>query len=396
MKKVPDSKTGGGLLPTMRGKKAVFVRSNPLDRDIRVPKEIAAVNRAGYKTRHIYWDRERRPERQVEIDNHEAIPLKLKAPWGLQILLLLPVWWGFVFIKLVTMRFDIVHAINIDSIIPCLVAGKLKGKPVVYEILDFYVWLLPRWLSGIGLAVDKLFMRLATCVVVVDEEQAGGIGGIPNKHIITVYDSPPDDLAGKVKIPGEKDDKKGFTLFYAGQLYRDRRLNLDKVITAVSEIDGVKLIVAGYGDMEEEFREMSARMAEKLEYIGKISYEEVIRRGLEADLFFVLRDPILPYYRYICGSTLFNAMICGKPILVNQGTSTTKKVIQEKCGLAVDSGDAGAIKQAIIRLHDNQKLYLELCANARKAYDERYGWEIMGQRLAGLYDELTQEVNRAG
>lgn len=380
----------------MRVKEAVFVRSNPLDRDIRVPKEIAAVNRAGYQTRHIYWDRERRPERQVEIENHKAIPLKLKAPWGLQILLFLPIWWGFVFIKLMTMRFDIVHAINIDSILPCLVAAKLKGKPVVYEILDFYVWLLPRGLSSIGLAVDKLFMRLATGVIVVDEEQAGGIGGIPNKRIVAVYDSPPDDLAGKVKRAPDNQGKKAFTLFYAGQLYRDRRLNLDKVVEAVGEIEGVKLIVAGYGDMEDEFREMSAHMPDKIEFIGKISYEEVIRRGHNADLFFVLRDPVLPFYRYICGSTMFNAMICGKPILVNQGTSTTKKVTQENCGLAVDSGDSGAIKQAIIKLRDNPELYHELSKNARKAYDERYGWEIMAERLVGLYDELTQEVNRAG
>lgn len=382
-------------MPKVRVKEAVFVRSNPLDRDIRVPKLIAAVNGAGYKTRHIYWDRERLPEKQVEIENHEAIPLKIKAPWGLQILLLLPIWWAFVFFKLMAMRFDIVHAINIDSIVPCLIAARLKGKPVVYEILDFYVWLMPRGLSVIGLAIDKLFMRMATCIVVVDEEQAGGIGGIPNKHIVTIYDSPPDDLAVK-SMDISKSKKEVFTLFYAGQLYKHRRLNLDKVIDAVKEIDGVRLIVAGYGDMEEDFRNMSARMPDKLEFIGKISYGEVIRRGLASDLFFVLRDPVLPFYRYICGSTLFNAMICGKPILVNQGTSTTKKVIREKCGLAVDSGDAGAIKQAIIKLRDNPELYRELCVNARKAYDERYGWEIMAKRLAGLFNELTQEENRAG
>jgi glycosyltransferase involved in cell wall biosynthesis len=396
LRKVPDFKTGRELLPKVREKEAVFVRSNPLDRDIRVPKLIAAANRAGYKTRHIYWDRERRNESQVKIDNHEAIPLRIKAPWGLQILLLMPVWWGFVFFRLMTMRFDIVHAINIDSIIPCLIAAKLKGKPVVYEILDFYVWLMPRWLSGIGLAIDKLFMRLATCVVVVDEEQPNGIGGIPNKRIVTVYDSPPDDLAGKFRSKREPEKKESFTLFYAGQLYRDRLLNLDKVIEAIRDIDGVRLIVAGYGDMEDDFRGMSSRSPDKLEFIGKISYGEVIRRGMEADLFFVLRDPILPFYRHICGSTLFNAMICGKPLLVNQGTSTTKKVIREKCGLAVDSGDAAAIKQAIIKLRDDPELYRELCKNARKAYDERYGWEIMARRLASLFNELTQEEKRAG
>jgi glycosyltransferase involved in cell wall biosynthesis len=148
--------------------------------------------------------------------------------------------------------------------------------------------------------------------------------------------------------------------------------------------------------MAEEIREMAARLPDKLEFIGKISYQEVIKRGLTADLFFVLRDPVLPFYRYICGSTLFNAMICGKPILVNRGTSTTKKVTQENCGLVVNSGDVREIKQAIIKLRDNPQLCRDLGANARKAYEQRYGWEIMGQRLVNLYNELTQEVNSAG
>jgi glycosyltransferase involved in cell wall biosynthesis len=97
----------------------------------------------------------------------------------------------------------------------------------------------------------------------------------------------------------------------------------------------------------------------------------------------------VPFYRYICGSTLFNAMVCGKPILVNLGTSTTNKVNRENCGLAVNSGDVEEIKQAIIRLRDNPPLCRELGANARRAYEQRYGWEIMETRLIGLYNELA-------
>jgi glycosyltransferase involved in cell wall biosynthesis len=332
----------------------------------------------------------------MELDNHQAIPFRLKAPWGTGVLPLLPLWWGFVLVRLLTMRFDIVHAVNFDSVIPCVIAAKIKRKPVVYEILDVYEELLPGGLRAIGLAVDKIIMRLATAIIVVDDEQVQGIGGIPNRRIVTIYDSPPDYLIRN--DGGSPDNKKNekFTLFYAGQLHRDRLLNLDKVIEAVKEIDGVKLVVAGYGDMAEEIREMAARLPDKLEFIGKISYQEVIKRGLTADLFFVLRDPVLPFYRYICGSTLFNAMICGKPILVNRGTSTTKKVTQENCGLVVNSGDVREIKQAIIKLRDNPQLCRDLGANARKAYEQRYGWEIMGQRLVNLYNELTQEVNSAG
>ncbi len=372
------------------------MRSNPLDRDIRLPKEITAINRAGYGTRHIYWDREGHAEKPMELENHRAVPFRLKAPWGKWILFYLPLWWGFVFFRLLAMRFDIVHVINFDSVIPCVIAAKLKRKPVVYELLDVYEELLPAGLRAVGLAVDKLIMRLATAIVVVDDEQVAGIGGIPHRRIVTVYDSPPDYLINQDSSPTGSEKNRQFTLFYAGQLHRDRLLNMDKVIEVVKEIDGVKLVVAGYGEMVGEIGELAARLPDRFEFIGKIPYAEVIRRGLAADLFFVLRDPVLPFYRYICGSTLFNAMICGKPILVNQGTSTTKKVAQENCGIAVNSGDISEIKQAIIKLRDNPSLCHELGTNARQAYEQRYSWEIMGQRLVELYNELTQEVKGAG
>jgi glycosyltransferase involved in cell wall biosynthesis len=241
-----------------------------------------------------------------------------------------------------------------------------------------------------------LFMRWASAIVVVDEELIPGIGGIPNKNIVTVYDSPPDYLVKDEVNAPVANPNNVFTLFYAGQLIRDRLLNLDKVIAAIKDIEGVKLVVAGYGDMAREIVRIADSIPEKLKYIGKISYAEVIRYGRAADLFFVLRDPVLPFYRYICGSSMFNAMICGKPILVNLGTSTTLKVTRENCGLTVNSGDVGEIKRAIIKLRDNPSLCHELGTNARRAYELTYGWVIMGQRLVDLYNKLTQEVDRAG
>ena len=136
-------------------------------------------------------------------------------------------------------------------------------------------------------------------------------------------------------------------------------------------------------------------MPDKVEFIGKISYEEIIERGLRADLFFVLRDSMVPTNRYTCGSTLFNAMICSKPILVNQGTSTAKKVSEEKCGLVVNANNIEEIREAIIKLRDSPELCEDLGTNGRKAYEQKYGWHIMEQRLLALYHELVGKAKQA-
>ena len=87
--------------------------------------------------------------------------------------------------------------------------------------------------------------------------------------------------------------------------------------------------------------------------------------------------------------------MCGKPYIVAEGTSTADKVLRENCGLVVDANNTEEIRSAIINLKNNPELCRQLGVNARKAYEQRYSWQIMEQRLVNLYQELTQEVNSA-
>lgn len=380
----------------MAEKRVMFVMAHTPEQDIRISKEARTLKQAGYVTTLLYWDREGKTSKlRNTADYDEGLCLTFKAPIGsIMLLAFFPVWWSFVFFNLMMNKWDIVHPLNFHAIIPSLIAGKLKRKPVIYEILDIYEWMLPRMARTICMAVDKLFMRFADSIIVADEAQIEGIGGIPNQNIVPIYDSPPDTLSKEDRGYLGSQIKGGFTLFYAGVLYKNRRLNLNKVVEAIKEIEGVKLVIAGYGDQVEEIKEWSHHVPEKVEFIGKISYEESINWALKADLLFVLRDPIIPIHRYTCGSTLFNAMICGRPILSNRGTSTTRKVFEENCGIVVDSDNIEEIRNAIIKLRDNPELCKKLGTNARNAYEQRYSWEIMEGCLLALYRELTDEIGQ--
>lgn len=383
-------------MPKVPKKKVVFVMLNPIEQDIRLTKEIKSLKQKDYTFTLLCWDRECKTNKLERPKDYEEKRLKLKAPAGnIKALTFFPIWWCFIFIHLLISKWDIVHAVNFNCIIPALIAGKLKRKPVIYEILDVYedMTILPGIIRSICLYIDKLFMLFVNAIIIVDELQIEEIGGIPNSKIILIYDSPPDDFTKKdftIFFNEYKSDI--FTLFNAGNLYKIKRLNLDKIFKAIEQIDNVKLIIAGYGDLVQEIKEAMQRLPGKVEFIGKISYEEVIKRGMEADLFFILRDTTVLANKYTCGSTLFNAMICGKPILANKGSSTAIKVHNENCGLVVNANNIEEIKEAIIRLRDNPGLCKELGANARRAYEERYSWEVMEQRFLALYRELTGEI----
>jgi len=126
-------------------------------------------------------------------------------------------------------------------------------------------------------------------------------------------------------------------------------------------------------------------MPNKVYFIGRVPYNEVLQKSMSSDLLFVLRDDALPIHRYICGSKIFEAMMSGKPILVSKGTSTAMKVSKEKIGLVVDPNNMQEIREAILVLKEDLALYDAMGKNAREAYNKKYGWHIMGRRLIDLY-----------
>jgi glycosyltransferase involved in cell wall biosynthesis len=81
-------------------------------------------------------------------------------------------------------------------------------------------------------------------------------------------------------------------------------------------------------------------------------------------------------------------MMCSKPILVNEGTSMADIVREEKCGLVVPYGDITAIRDAILLLKNDPELARQLGANGRRAYEQKYSWKIMEDRLLGLYNKF--------
>jgi glycosyltransferase involved in cell wall biosynthesis len=362
----------------------------------RLPKEFDVLKQENYEIIFLSWDRKGQvlPHTpKVKETSFKELRFRLKAPFGIKILPFLPVWWLFVIFKLLTTKWDVAHVTNFDSLIPVIIAGKIKRKPVIYEIVDVYadMILLPRVIRDIGVKMDKLSIRFVDAVIIIDEEQIKEFGGIPNSKIITVYDTPPETFH-EIKI--KQRQNKVFTIYYGGVFYKARKFNLDKIVAAIRDIDDIKLVISGHGDQIDEIREWARSMPDKVEFLGFISQEEVWQHSCTADLLLVARTPVVAGHRYNCGSTFLRAMMCGRPFLANKGTATAEKVIRENCGLVVNADDISGIKQAIIKLKKNPQLRQELGANARKAYEQRYRWEIMAQRLIKLYRDIISGTGK--
>ena len=89
-------------------------------------------------------------------------------------------------------------------------------------------------------------------------------------------------------------------------------------------------------------------------------------------------------------------MMCGKPILVSDETTMAEIVRKEDCGIVVPYGDVDATKRAILTLKNDPALCRRLGENGRRAYETKYSWKIMEERLLKIYRGLDPAQRQAG
>ena len=84
-------------------------------------------------------------------------------------------------------------------------------------------------------------------------------------------------------------------------------------------------------------------------------------------------------------------MSVGRPVITNIETTMAPLVKAEQCGCLVPYGDVRALRDVIVALRDNPTLCAELGKNGYRAYNTKYNWGIMEQRLTRLYADLLRD-----
>jgi len=374
--------------------KVIMLRSNPIDPDVRLQKEAKTLADAGHDVTLLGWQRFGDAPIQEEQYHYTIKRLKFRAPIEKTVIFYLPIWWTLAFLWLLKEDWDVVHAADLDTYIPAFFAAKIKRKSLVYDIFDFYADMvpLPAFVRNCVATFDILLMKFADAVIVVDPSRLKQIGKEGDSSINIIYNSPMDpptlSMTGMQKV-----QQAPFKIFYAGILGEGR--DFETVIQATRGIREVRVEFAGFGYYAEHLRSLSERESH-VTFIGTIPYDEVIRRTLQSDLLFALYDPNVPNNRYASPNKLFEAMMCGKPILVSDGTAMADIVKEEECGLVVPYGDVDAIKHAILTLKNDPVLCRRLGENGRRAYETKYNWKIMEERLLEIYRRLDPAQRQAG
>jgi glycosyltransferase involved in cell wall biosynthesis len=352
----------------------------------RLHRAAKALAVAGYEVHVILWDRTIEHPADEARDGYAIHRVWLKAPEGKATLLLKMLrWWREARRRAERLEPDVLHAVDLDTLWPALRARRRTGAKLVYDIFDFYAPMIardiPTWVRGLVTQLERRAARQADLVILPDLARADFFRRRRPANLIEVMNVPEERPVEAHALPA-------FTVFYGGQIARDR--GIPELVSAC-EATGARLIVAGHGPDEETLVPL-VESSPVAEFKGNLPYAEVLGWTASCDVVAALYDPAIPNNRLASPNKLFEAMMLSKPVLTNDGIGLADFVTREGVGVAARYGDAESVRAALERLMLAPDACREMGARGRRLYEDRYRWPTQAGRLADAYEGLFRDA----
>jgi glycosyltransferase involved in cell wall biosynthesis len=344
-----------------------------------------------YRIIALGWDRETKHSLLEYYGSKITIKhLRLKAPYGkIRLVLYYPLFWMWVFVNLSIYRPKIIYSCNLDTLLPSYIFKILFPVKLIFDSFDKYAMaFIPPNYYIIYTFVDLLENILSSRVdalITVSEKRLSTFGKYRPKNCEIIMNCPQDKL-GKIRISALSNRWKQdeFILVFAGIIRYDRGLLL--LARAIREVKGVRLILAGM--VAQNVKQLLQNPG--IQYLGVLEYDEALELQGLAEAIPILYNPKTPINRVANPNKLFEAMMLGVPVITN----VCKEIVEETgCGLVVKY-EYRSVRDALQYLVSHPEVRERMSANGRKAFEEKYNWNLMEKRLLRIIENLLDEIKK--
>lgn len=371
-------------------KRVILLRSNPVMPDPPVEKVADALLEAGYAVTVVAWDRfsaeDKEVQQQFAHGSAQVVRFGIPAAFGggLRTLgaMLRFQWKLLAWLRRNRNCFDIIHAFDLDTGLAACTA--LRGKRLVYHILDFYADV--RFNGGLAHRMvswlERKVLERADAVMICTEQRRAQLGGSRPKQLEVIHNAPPEIVpeqpeqllrlqagAGSVKLA------------YVGTLTDGR--GILQMLDVVKKDPRYELHIGGYGPLEGAVQNAAAE-GKGVFWYGRLPYEQTLALECQCDIMLATYDPSIPNHRCAAPNKLYESLMLGKPVLMCAGTGWDELILGEGVGVLADCSETG-LAQGLDRLCDRRLRWEETGRAGRACYARDYSWQIMKQRLWRTY-----------
>lgn len=266
-------------------------------------------------------------------------------------------------------RGDTLLCMDLETALLGLVAARLCGARVHYDMADPFYLAKPAPLKPLWRWLERQYIRLSDLATAPHPSRfALFFESLPDHALVVenVPDIPASDVANRAHRRREASGV--LTLGYFGTL-EDHR-GIQDLLALVQRHPAIRLEIGGRGPLAGEVRE-AGKACPRIRFSGSYRVEDLASLTRDVDVYCSLYYSSKKLHRYAAPNKYFEHLALGLPILMSAGTPYAEDVRREATGWVVPDGLAALEAwQEQVRTHLST---LDDCADrARHLWETRY------------------------
>jgi len=284
------------------------------------------------------------------------------------------------FLFLLFQKADVICAIDLDTIIACYYAGRLKGWKLVYDAHEYYTEVIEvvnrPGIQKIWKAVERFFVPKYDAAYTVSESIANIFTSSYQLRFDVIRNTPVLEEVAAYPEKGER------YLIYIGVVNAGR--GIEQLIRAMQYIDS-KLYICGKGDVLEEMQKLVLNLGleDKVIFLGYLRPDKLREVTRGAWLGYLLLEASSKSYYYSLANKFFDYIHAGIPQVTIDFPEYRLINSEYKVAELVEL-DVDQIVGATNRLLTDEMYYRELSENTSKAR-LKYNWQREAEKLIDIY-----------
>ncbi len=297
------------------------------------------------------------------------------------------------FLYLLFHRFDIAHANDLDTLLPCTLVCQLKNKKLIYDSHEYFTEvaeLVNRpniqkiWKKIERYCFPKTLHTFTVCQPIADlyqneyHKQVLVMRNIPPQRIYSIKKSRKD-----LQLPEDK-----AILIVQGSGINIQR-GVEELVEAMQYVQNAILLIIGNGDVVPQLKQMSRlqHTEDKILFYDRMNYEDLFNYTVLADIGFSLDKNISINHLYALPNKLFDFIRARVPIVASPMQEVAKIIREYQIGCVLKEVSVEEIANTVNHLLSHREELAIMKSNLEKASNDLC-WENEEKILQSVYQQL--------
>lgn len=297
------------------------------------------------------------------------------------------------FIYLLFHKVNLIVSNDLDTLLSCYLAYKIKNAEIVYDSHEYYTGtpeLVNRpEIRNFWKKIEAYIFPKLTDIITVNDSIARLYSEEYNKSIIVVRNVPrkPDNIISAALPSNSFDATKHLVILQGAGINIQR--GAEEAIMAMEYVDNAILLIIGSGDVIELLKQMTMELGleERVIFMPRKPYNELMQYTAAAKIGLTLDKDTNINYRFSLPNKLFDYIQAGTPVLASPLPEVKKIVEKYQVGMLIENHNPQHIASCINKMLEEN--YKEKLKNNLLHAAKELNWENEEEVLKQVYSKYV-------